>query len=151
MSLNDKITGAIKEAMKAKDQNALRGLRAIKSAILLEQTKEGAGTNLDEAVEIKLLQKMAKQRKESIAIFKEQGRDDLAEKEEQELAIIQPFLPEPMNEEELKIALQKIITDTGANSMKDMGKVMGIASQQIGAKADGKTISTIVKQLLNAQ
>lgn len=149
MSLSNKITAAIKEAMKAKNQNALRGLRAIKSAILLEQTKEGAGENLSEAVEIKLLQKLAKQRKDSLAIFKEQGRDDLAEKEEQELAIIQPFLPEPMSEADLKTALQKIIADTGAESMKDMGKVMGIASQQIGAKADGKTISNMVKQLLN--
>ncbi len=150
MSLNDKITAAIKEAMKAKDQNALRALRAIKSAILLEQTKEGAGDTLSEATEIKLLQKMAKQRKDSLAIFKEQGREDLAEKEEQELAVIQPFLPEPVSEAELKTALQKIIEDTGASSMKDMGKVMGIASQQLGAKADGKTISTMVKQLLNA-
>jgi len=149
MSLKDKINNAIKEAMKAKDQNALRGLRAIKSAILLEETKEGAAETLSEDIEIKLLQKLAKQRKDSLAIFKEQGRDDLAEKEEQELAIIQPFLPEPMSEEDLKTALQKIIADTGASSMKDMGKVMGIASQQIGGKADGKTISNMVKQLLN--
>lgn len=150
MSLNDKITSALKEAMKAKDQNALRALRAIKSAILLEKTKEGAGETLSEEVEIKLLQKMAKQRKESMAIFKEQGRDDLAEKEEQELAIIQPFLPEQMSEADLKTALQNIIAETGASSMKDMGKVMGLASQQIGAKADGKTISNMVKQLLNS-
>jgi len=150
MSLNDKITSAIKEAMKAKDQNALRALRAIKSAILLEKTKEGGGETLSKEVEIKLLQKMAKQRKESLAIFKEQGRNDLAEKEEQELKVIQPFLPEPMSEEALKTALQKIIADTGASSMKDMGKVMGLASQQIGAKADGKTISNMVKELLNS-
>lgn len=148
MTLNDKITTALKEAMKAKDQDALRALRAIKSAILLEKTKEGADENLDEATEIKLLQKMAKQRKDSIAIFDEQGRSDLSEKEIQELKVIENFLPEQLSEAELTTALETIIAETGASSMKDMGKIMAAASQKFAGKADGKAISTIAKKLL---
>jgi len=148
MTLNDKITSALKEAMKAKDQDALRALRAIKSAILLEKTKEGAGDDLDEATEIKLLQKMTKQRKDSIVIYDEQGRSDLSEKEIQELKVIETFLPEQLSEEELTTALKEIIQETGASSMKDMGKIMGMANQKFAGKADGKAISTAVKKLL---
>jgi len=146
--LNDKITVALKEAMKAKDQIALRSLRAIKSAILLEKTKEGGGDDLDEATEIKLLQKMVKQRKDSIAIFEEQGRNDLSEKEKEELAIIEAFLPEQLSEAVLSTELAAIIAETGASSMKDMGKIMGMANEKFGGKADGKAISNVVKKLL---
>jgi len=146
--LNDKITVAIKEAMKAKDQIALRSLRAIKSAILLEKTKEGGGDDLDEATEIKLLQKMVKQRKDSIAIFEEQGRNDLSEKEKEELAIIEAFLPEQLSEAALTTEVAAIIEETGASSMKDMGKIMGMANEKFGGKADGKAISNVVKKLL---
>ena len=148
MSLSDKINAAIKEAMKAKDQAALRGLRAVKSAILLEMTKEGAGNGLSEETEIKLLQKMVKQRKDSIEIFEKQERADLAIKEKEDVATIEAFLPEQMSEEELTNALKEIIAETGAESMKDMGKIMGMASQRFAGKADGKTISSIVKTLL---
>jgi len=148
MMLNDKITVALKEAMKAKDQIALRSLRAIKSAILLEKTKEGGGDDLDEATEIKLLQKMVKQRKDSIAIFEEQGRNDLSEKEKEELAIIEAFLPEQLSEAVLSTELAAIIAETGASSMKDMGKIMGMANEKFGGKADGKAISNVVKKLL---
>jgi len=148
MMLNDKITVAIKEAMKAKDQIALRSLRAIKSAILLEKTKEGGGDDLDEATEIKLLQKMVKQRKDSIAIFEEQGRNDLSEKEKEELAIIEAFLPEQLSEAALTTEVAAIIEETGASSMKDMGKIMGMANEKFGGKADGKAISNVVKKLL---
>jgi len=146
--LNDKITVALKEAMKAKDQIALRSLRAIKSAILLEKTKEGGGDDLDEATEIKLLQKMVKQRKDSIAIFEEQGRNDLSEKEKEELAIIEAFLPEQLSEAALTTEVAAIIEETGASSMKDMGKIMGMANKKFGGKADGKAISNVVKKLL---
>lgn len=148
MTLNDKITAALKDAMKAKDQVTLRALRAIKSAILLEKTKAGGGDELDEATEIKLLQKMTKQRKDSIAIFDEQGRNDLSEKEVEELKVIETFLPKQLSEEELTTALKEIVIETGATSMKDMGKIMGLANQKFAGKADGKAISTVVKKLL---
>jgi len=148
MTLNDKITAALKEAMKAKDQVALRALRAIKSAILIEKTKEGGHGELAEADEIKILQKMAKQRKDSIAIFDEQGRGDLSEKEKEELKVIATFLPEQLSEAELTTALKAIIAETGATSMKDMGKIMGMANQKFAGRADGKTISTIIKKIL---
>ncbi len=148
MALQDALTGALKEAMKAKDQVALRALRAIKSAVLLELTKEGAGDTLSEEDEIKLLSKMVKQRKDSFNVFSEQGRDDLAAKEQEEIEVIAKFLPEQLSEEELKAGIEKIIADTGASSMADMGKVMGMASKTFAGKADGKTISGIVKALL---
>jgi len=148
MTLNDKITAALKEAMKAKDQVALRALRAIKSAILIEKTKEGGNGELAEGDEIKILQKMAKQRKDSIAIFDEQGRGDLSEKEKEELKVIATFLPEQLSEAELTTALKAIIAETGATSMKDMGKIMGMANQKFAGRADGKTISTIIKKIL---
>jgi len=150
MSLSDKISTSIKEAMKAKDQVALRSLRAIKSAILLELTKEGASDELTEETEISMVQKLVKQRKDSLEIYEKQGRADLAEKEKEEIEIISQFLPEQLSESELKEKVASIISDSGASSMKDMGKVMGLASKALAGKADGKAISTIVKELLSA-
>lgn len=147
MSLEAKIMGDLKTAMKSKDQAALRGIRAIKAAILLAKT-DGSGKELDEAGEIKLLQKLVKQRQDSLDIYTKQGRDDLAKIEEEEIAVIQRFLPEQMSEEKLKVIIKDIIAKTGAESMKDMGKVMGMASQQLAGKADGKTIASIVKSEL---
>lgn len=148
MRLSDKIGPALKEAMKAKDKVRLRGLRAIKAAILLAKT-DGSGQDLDEAKEIKMLQKLIKQRKDSLAIYEKQNREDLAVKEREEIDVIQGFLPEQMGEDELKTVLSKIIAEVGASSMRDMGKVMGKANATLKGKADGKTISTIVKQLLS--
>ena len=139
----------MKAAMKAKNKAALRGIRAVKAAILLAKT-DGSGDDLDEAREIKLLQKLVKQRKDSLEIYQKQDRTDLAEKEAEEIAIIEKYLPKQLDEAELKNVLAKIIESTGASSMKDMGKVMGLASKQLAGKADGKTISAMVKQLLNS-
>lgn len=147
MSLETKAMTALKEAMKAKDQAALRSIRAIKAAILLQKT-DGTGKALDEAGEIKLLQKLVKQRKDSLEIFEKQNREDLAAKEREEIEVIERFLPEQMSEEELENVLKGIIEKTGASSMKDMGKVMGMASAQLAGRADGKTISGIVRRLL---
>ena len=138
----------MKEAMKTKDKVALESLRAIKSEILLAQTKSGASEELSSEDEIKLLQKLVKQRKDSATLYREQGREDLAEPELAQVEIIAQFLPEQLNEEDLKKLVAKIIETVGATSMKDMGKVMGIASKQLVGKADGKAISNIVKQLL---
>ena len=138
----------MKEAMKAKDEAALRGLRAIKAEIIKAKTEPGAGGEIDEATEQKFLQKMMKQRRDSLEIFEKQGREDLATKEREEMAIIEKFLPKQLTEDEIKAAVAAIITETGASSAADMGKVMGVASKQLAGKADGKTISTIVKQLL---
>jgi len=148
MSLQQELMGKMKEAMKAKDAVALESLRAIKSEILLAQTKGGASGELAKDDEIKLLQKLVKQRKDSAAIYKEQGRDDLAQPELAQVEIIAQFLPEQMGEEELKKIIAEIMGKVGATSMKDMGKVMGMASKQLAGKADGKAISTMVKQLL---
>jgi len=148
MSLEQKVMADLKTAMLAKDEKSLRSLRAIKAAILLAKTSEGAGGEIKEEEEIKLLQKMIKQRKDSLEIYKTQHREDLAQKEEEEISVIEKFLPKQISGEELKIILQKIIADTGASSPADMGKVMGIASKQLAGKADGKTISTTVKELL---
>jgi len=148
MSLEAKIMESLKTAMKAKDEVALRTLRAIKAAIIIEKTAEGASGEIDEATEIKMLQKMAKQRKDSLQIFEQQRREDLASKEREELAIIEQFLPAQMSEEEIKQALQQIINTVGASSMADLGKVMGIASKELAGKADGKVIATLVKELL---
>lgn len=149
MSLQDNVMTAMKEAMKAKDTNALTSLRAIKSAILLAQTESGAKQELSEEDEIKLLQKLVKQRKDSAAIFAEQGRDDLAQPELDQAAVIEQFLPEQLSEEEVEKVVEDIIAKTGAEGMKDMGKVMGMASKELAGKADGKTISTIVKNKLS--
>ncbi|SEL11117.1 hypothetical protein SAMN04487910_1753 [Aquimarina amphilecti] len=149
MSLQAKVMTAMKEAMKAKDTNALTSLRAIKSAILLAQTESGAKEELSEDQELKLLQKLVKQRKDSAVIFTEQGRDDLAQPEIDQAKVIEQFLPEQMSEEEIEKVIVDIIAKTGAEGMKDMGKVMGMASGQLTGKADGKTISTIVKAKLS--
>ena len=147
MSLEAKIAQDLKTAMKAKDKATMRSIRAIKSAILLLKT-DGSGNEITEEVEIKLLQKLVKQRKESLDIFEKQSRDDLAQKEKEEIAVIEKYLPEQMDEGALTEVLKKIIADTGATSMRDMGKVMGMASKQLAGKADGKMISQVVKKLL---
>ena len=147
MSLQQEVMTKLKEAMKAKDKVALEALRAIKSAILLAQTS-GDAKELTEADEIKLVQKLVKQRKDSAALYTEQGRADLAEPELAQVAVLEQFLPEQMGEDELKIIIADIISKTGATSMKDMGKVMGMASKQLAGKADGKAISNVVKALL---
>lgn len=149
MSLQVKVMDAMKEAMKSKDKIALESLRAIKSGILLAQTESGASVELSEDAEIKLLQKLVKQRKESANLYINQGRTDLAEPELAQAAVIEKFLPEQMGIEELRAIIADIIKSTGASSMQDMGKVMGLASQKLGGKADGKSISTIVKELLS--
>lgn len=149
MSLSTEIMAKMKDAMRAKDTVALEALRAVKSAILLAQTESGAKEELTEDAEIKLLQKLVKQRKDSATLYTDQGRADLAEPEIAQAEIISQFLPEQMSEEELKAALSKLISETGATSIKDMGKLMGVASQQFAGKADGKAISAIIKQLLS--
>lgn len=139
----------LKTAMLAKDEAALRSLREVKAAILLAKTSEGAAGELKEEDEIKLLQKLVKQRKDSLEIFQQQNRADLAKKEEEEIAIISKFLPKQMSAEEIKAELTKIIAAVGATSAADMGKVMGAATKQFAGKADGKTISALVKELLS--
>ncbi len=148
MGLEQKVMAELKDAMKAKDEAGLRGLRAIKAAIIIAKTAEGAGGELKEEDETKLLQKLVKQRKDSLDIFTKQNREDLAKKEEDEIAVIEKFLPKQMSEDELKTAIAEIISETGASSPADMGKVMGIASKKLGGQADGKTISGVVKELL---
>ncbi len=148
MSLEKDITQKMKEAMKAKDKPKLEAIRAIKNAILQEKTKTGGGHELDEATELKMLQKLVKQREDSAEIYKKESRDELAEKEIFEANIIKEFLPEALSEEEIKAEIDKIISETGAASMKDMGKVMGIANKQMAGRADGKLISEIVKAKL---
>ena len=148
MSLEQKIMGELKTAMLAKDEKALRSLRAIKAAILLAKTSEGAGGELKEDDEIKLLQKLVKQRKDSLEIYEQQKRTDLAQKEKEEIEVIEKFLPKQLSPEELKGVISKIIADVGASSPADMGKVMGMATKQLAGKADGKTISSVVKELL---
>lgn len=147
MSLEQKIMTDLKAAMKAKDQGALRGIRAIKAAILLAKT-DGSGKELNEEREIKMLQKLVKQRKDSLEIFIKQGREDLAVIEREEIAVIEKYLPAQMSAEDLENFLKGIIEKVGATSMRDMGKVMGMASSQLAGKADGKTISMTVKKLL---
>lgn len=149
MSLEQSIMAEMKDAMKAKNEAALRGLRAIKAAIILAKTSEGAGGELKEEDESKLLQKLVKQRKDSLEIFKTQGREDLAQKEQEEITIIEKFLPQQLSPEELKAALSEIITQVGAASPADMGKVMGLATKQLAGKAEGKAISSAVKELLS--
>ena len=148
MSLQQNIMTALKEAMKAKDQTALTALRAVKSAILLAQTESGAKEELTEEQELKILQKQVKQRKDSAAIYLEQGREDLAIPELAEAEIINQFLPEALSDEEITKVVIDTIKKVGAEGMKDMGKVMGIVSQELAGKADGKTISNIVRAKL---
>ncbi len=148
MSLEQNIMAKMKDAMKAKDEAALRGLRAIKAAILLAKTSGGSG-EISADDEIKLLQKLVKQRKDSLEIFQQQNRTDLAQKEEEEINIIEQFLPKQLGADELKAIIAGIITEVGATSAADMGKVMGAASKQLAGQADGKTISAVVKELLS--
>ena len=147
MSLEATINQDLKTAMKAKDQVALRGIRAIKSAILNLKT-DGSGDEITDEKEIKLLQKLVKQRKDSLDIYEKQNREDLAVKEREEIAVIEKYLPKQMDAAELEVVVKQIIEQTGASSMRDMGKVMGMASKQLAGKADGKTISNMVKKLL---
>jgi len=148
MSLQGELMSKMKDAMKAKDSVALESLRAIKSEILLAKTKSGATEDLSDEEELKIIQKLVKQRKDSATLYSEQGREDLAAPELAQVEIISQFLPEQISEDELKNIISKIISTTGAVGMKDMGKVMGMASKKLAGKADGKTISNVVKQLL---
>lgn len=150
MSLQDQIMTEMKTAMKAKDTVALESLRAIKSAILLAKTDKGGGGKLSEEDEIKLVQKLVKQRKDSATIFTEQGREDLAAPELAQVAIIEKFLPEQLSQEEIEKVVVLAIDSVGASGMQDMGKVMGIVSKELAGQADGKTISSIVKAKLSS-
>ena len=149
MSLQIQIMDEIKIAMRAKDTLALESLRAVKSALLLAQTETGSKEEISSDEEIKLLQRLVKQRKDSAAIYTAQGRSDLAMPELQQAAIIEKFLPAQLSEAEVEAVVSKIISDNGASGMASMGKVMGLASAELVGKADGKTISTIVKKLLS--
>jgi uncharacterized protein YqeY len=148
MGLQENVMSAMKEAMKAKDTTSLEALRAIKSAILLAQTEQGASGELSSDEEIKILQKLVKQRKDSALLYQQQNRTDLAEPELAQAAVIEQFLPEQLGMEEIREIVSSIITQLGAIGMQDMGKVMGVASKEMAGKADGKTISNIVKDLL---
>lgn len=148
MALEEKVMEELKNAMRAKDEAALRSLRAIKAAIIIEKTAEGASGVISEATETKMLQKLAKQRRDSLEIFEKQNREDLAKKEREELAIIEKFLPKQMTADELRTEVKAIIDQVGAKTPADMGKVMGVASKQLAGKTDGKAISDMVKQLL---
>ena len=139
----------MKEAMKSKNEGVLRSLRAIKAEIIKAKTDPGAGGQIDEATEQKFLQKMMKQRRDSLEIFEKQGRADLAAKEKEEMAVIEKFLPKQLDEAAIKEVVAKIIAESGASSPADMGKVMGAASKALAGQADGKTISAIVKELLS--
>lgn len=147
MSLELKVNEEIKNAMRAKDEATLRSLRAIKAAILIEKTS-GSGTEISEADEIKMLQKMAKQRRDSLDIFVKQNREDLAIKEREELTVIERFLPQQMSTEELSIEIKTIIAEMGITNPAEIGKVMGAANKKLAGKTDGKAISEMVKQLL---
>jgi hypothetical protein len=148
MALEQKVMAELKTAMLAKNEAGLRGLRAIKAAIILAKTSEGAGGELKEEEETRLLQKLVKQRKDSLALYQQQNRPDLARKEEEEITVIERFLPRQLDEQALKTALSKIIAETGAFSPADIGKVMGVATKQLAGQADGKTISAVAKELL---
>jgi hypothetical protein len=149
MSLEQKVMVDLKTAMLAKDEKALRALRAIKAAILLAKTSEGGSGELKDEDEVKLLQKLIKQRKDSLEIYEQQKREDLAQKEREEIEIIEKFLPKQLSPEELELEIKKIISETGASSPADMGKVMGVASKRLSGSSDGKTISAAVKKLLS--
>ncbi len=148
MSLTDKINNDIKEAMKAKQADRLLALRAIKSEILLAQTS-GSGVKLDEEAEIKILQKLVKQRKDSAETYQKAGRDELYEKEIAEVAVIEEYLPSQLSDDELIEIINKVITDTGASSIKDMGKVIGMVNKQVAGRAEGKIIAQKVKEILS--
>jgi uncharacterized protein YqeY len=148
MNLEQKVMAEMKEAMKAKDEASLRALRGIKAEIIKAKTEPGAGGEISEEGELKLLQKMMKQRKDSLEIYQQQGRQDLLQKEQEEINVIEKFLPQQLSQEELKAELQSIIAETGASSPADMGKVMGAATKKLAGRADGKAISAAVKELL---
>ena len=150
MTLMDKISEELKKAMKAKDNIALQSIRAIKSELLLLRTKSGSPNNLSNEEEMKVLQKLIKQRRESAKIFREQNRIDLAELEEAQAKIIEGFLPEQLDEEKIRELVEEIILSTGAEGIKDMGKVMSQASSKMAGQADGKIISIIVKEILTS-
>lgn len=149
MSLEQSIMADLKDAMRSKDEKALRSLRAIKAAIIVAKTSEGAGGEISPDDEIKLLQKLIKQRKDSLEIYEKQNRADLALTEKEEIEIIEKFLPKQLGEDDLKEALTKIIKDAGASSPADLGKVMGIATKQLAGQAEGKAISSLVRELLS--
>ena len=149
MSLQEKVMVEMKAAMRAKDSMKLEALRAIKSGILLASTESSSKDGLSEEEEMKLLQKLVKQRRDSAQIYKEQGREDLAEPEISQAEVIEQFLPEQMSEAEIEAEVEKVIAETGASGMQDMGKVMGMTSKRLAGRADGKTISAIVKKKLS--
>lgn len=148
MSLQNQVMDKMKEAMKAKDTIALQALRAVKAAFLLAKTETGAQSELTEEQEIKIIQKQVKQRKDSVAIYLQQGREDLATPELQEIAVLEQFLPKALSEDEIAIFVSETITEIGASGMKDMGKVMGIVSKKLAGQADGKLIADLVKKHL---
>ena len=148
MSLDKNMNEALKDAMKSKDQVKLRTLRAIKAAFLLAKTAEGGNGEVSEEEELKIIQKLYKQRSDSYDIYVKSGRDDLAQTEKEEMDVIAEFLPKQLSDDELSAEIKKIIDQLGATSMQDMGKVMGMASKSLQGKADGKRISAVVKQLL---
>ena len=151
MSLEQTIMAELKAAMLAKNEVALRSLRAVKAAILLAKTAEGGSGELSADAEIKMLQKLVKQRKDSLEIFTQQGRADLAQKEQEEIAVIEKFLPKQLDPAEVRVLVKEIITKVGATSPADMGKVMGAANKELAGKAEGKLIAVVVKELLSGQ
>ncbi len=151
MNLEEKVMIDLKAAMFAKDEKSLRSLRAIKAAILNTKTSEGFSGEIKEEDEIKLLQKLVKQRKDSLEIFEKQNREDLASKEREEIEVIEKFLPKQMSGDELKIIIEKIVKESGASSPADMGKVMGLANKELAGRADGKAIAGIVKEILSSK
>ncbi len=149
MSLEIQVMGVMKDAMKAKDEALLRGLRAIKAEIIKAKTEPGANGQINEEQEQKLLLKLVKQRRDSLEIYQQQNRADLAQKELEEIAVIEKFLPKQLTQEELEAEISAIIVETGATAISDLGKVMGVASKQLAGKAEGKTIAATVKALLS--
>ena len=149
MSLKQQVEADIKKAMLAKDRDTLRALRGIKSLILLAETEKGNKEELTQEKEVQLLSKAVKQRRESIEVFEQQGREDLAANERAEVEVINQYLPQPLSRDEIHAVVQKVVEDAGASGMQDMGKVMGIVTKELAGKADGKTIAEIVKQTLS--
>jgi len=148
MNLEQNIMAQMKDAMKAKNEAQLRSLRAIKAEIIKAKTEPGAGGEISADTEVKMLQKMVKQRKDALEIYQQQSRPDLAQKEQEEISVIEQFLPAQMSEADLKAEVQQIINETGASSPADMGKVMGVATKKLAGRAEGKAISATVKELL---
>jgi uncharacterized protein YqeY len=148
MTLEEKVMAEMKEPMKSKNEPLLRGLRAIKAEIIKAKTDPGAGGVVSAEIELKLLQKLVKQRRDSLDIFRQQNRPDLAQKEEEEIAVIERFLPKQLSEDDIREKVKAVITETGAAGPQDMGKVMGVVTKQLAGQADGKIISGVVKELL---